>query len=314
MKLFGNFLVEKKLVKPDDLLKSLMQQIHRTPHPAELAYEKGILNSEELLQIFSLQTENNWDFMSTLRLSGLVSETKMKQIEDLLATNQKSLTSILVENSILSLRDAVKALDDYLAQTPTLESAEKKTVVPVEKKTKPKPQEKKSEETVVEEKKTLEVKGSEVKGPEGIFQFSKIEPNFGREFQNILSLKAFGEIKNVLDLTKQNAGNAELVREFLGDVQKTIIKIRDLAKSAPAPVIESLSNSMEVAIQSVLKGGSVEENQLVNTIIPALESGFMFCIQAKDSILSAHSEEAFWNEKMNVFNEIKQKLMSEGVK
>lgn len=335
MALFANYLLEKKIIAAEDLVNAILEQILQSPHPAQLALENKLLSPEEIIGIFSLQSENNWDFLTALRAIHHGNDSQLKKIEELVAKKQKSLITVLMEKNLLSKKDVVKALDDYIAQTPSpaasgtsssvgtapAQVAPKKTV---------------SSSSSIAAAPTPSVSGSTVassasstssapssapaslesttsapKGTEkskGDFNFVAIQPSVGNELQGILSLKAVSELKNVLDLAKQNISNQGLVDEFLQDVARTLTTIKGIAQKGPAPVIESTCELMEKAIQTKVKESPRNEKQLEDDFLPGLAMGFIFCMQAKDCILTSATEENFWNEQKNTLTTIRTKL------
>ncbi len=62
MKRFGGFLVETGIVSPGQLAEALLEQIKSTPPSVVVLFDQGYLDSQNVLDILSLQSDENVDF------------------------------------------------------------------------------------------------------------------------------------------------------------------------------------------------------------------------------------------------------------
>ena len=65
MKLFGEYLVEKKIVTADALAKALVQQIKSLPSLVEIVYEQQWMKPMDLIMVLKTQHRNHASFLET---------------------------------------------------------------------------------------------------------------------------------------------------------------------------------------------------------------------------------------------------------
>lgn len=113
MKLFGEYLVEKKLIQAEQLLDALITQIEEQPSVPKLARELGLLDSSQLLQILRHQTLKQCSFLEAASSLSLWNATKMTTLTNEIAGRRTPLGEILVREKILDIKSLTRALDDF---------------------------------------------------------------------------------------------------------------------------------------------------------------------------------------------------------
>lgn len=130
-KSFGDYLVEQKLVSPEQMVVALIEQHRQIPFIPQLAFEKKIFTANELLQIFNVQQNNQVDFFSAGNITGLMTPEKRKAIEVEISQYNKPLVNILIRNGFAKIDELVMALDDYLSKVknePILKNPEEEQI------------------------------------------------------------------------------------------------------------------------------------------------------------------------------------------
>lgn len=113
VKLFGEYLVEKNLIRDEDLLVALIHQVEKLPSMARLISEQRLLTTTQILEIFKMQTINRCSFIEAANRLSLWSEDLHKRVEQSLAANRAPLGEILIDLKCLDVSSLTKALDDY---------------------------------------------------------------------------------------------------------------------------------------------------------------------------------------------------------
>lgn len=275
MALFGEFLIQKNLVRAEDLVEAVLLQYQSQPLPAQWAYDQHIFLAEEMVSLFAYQSKNETDFLTAARESGLVPKEKYEMLVNSLREEQKNLASILLENGKISNQSIVSAMDEFLSTA--------KPVIP----------------TIQTSKKDA--------GPKSI-TFKIIDPHLGGELASLLSEERLNELINILSLVEQNSDNRDLVEEFLKEVHRQIQNLGQLAHKAGAPVIEMTCSLMDRSLENTLSQLDQNPAPLPETLIPSLQLGLKLCEEAHQSILTTKSEESFWSNNKNAFQELSVKI------
>lgn len=113
-KLYGEFLIEKKLATDEQVLDALLEQLRSVPSTAEIIYELNLLKKSDLLRILTHQQHTGSDFHSSAKSLGLwnkqISQSVMTRLQEL----RRPLGEILVGRGHLTLAGLTAALDGYI--------------------------------------------------------------------------------------------------------------------------------------------------------------------------------------------------------
>ncbi len=122
MKLFGEYLVEKKIIDEKSLLKALVEQVKSTPSTLEAIVEINAFPPSEILHILKHQHQHGTGFLEAMQALNLKSEKLVDKIREYSSKKRVPLGETLVQLGLANLEVITRALDDYLA----LVEAEKK--------------------------------------------------------------------------------------------------------------------------------------------------------------------------------------------
>jgi hypothetical protein len=115
MKLFGEFLVEKKYISADSLLRALLFQMNELPSVCEIVSERRLLVTEDLLKVITYQTHHRCEFKKACVELGLWTEGIDEEVSRVLETVRIPIGQILVKQKAIELEKISTALDEYLA-------------------------------------------------------------------------------------------------------------------------------------------------------------------------------------------------------
>jgi len=115
MKYFGEYLVEKKIIKELELVQALIEQMKHTPLICEICLEKKIYSAIEILSIFKTQHEINSDFQSAAKTLNIWSSEIDIMIKKELEARREPLGRILNKKGLISTEVLTKALDEYFS-------------------------------------------------------------------------------------------------------------------------------------------------------------------------------------------------------
>lgn len=110
---FGNFLLNQKLVTPEQLANGIqeVQKIHKKI--GELAVRYGYLTPEQVEQIHISQTTQDKMFGELVVEYGYMNETEFEKLLSLQRNDYELLCKVLIDNQVLSKADCTHALDEF---------------------------------------------------------------------------------------------------------------------------------------------------------------------------------------------------------
>lgn len=115
MKLFGEYLVEQKLISPEALLACLIKQIQSQQTVVEIIYQNKLISEEKILQALSLQVREGLEFKAAAVKLEFWNADLEKNISLLSQKKRVPLGQILCSEGYLSLQDLTKALDEFVS-------------------------------------------------------------------------------------------------------------------------------------------------------------------------------------------------------
>jgi hypothetical protein len=122
--LFGQFLLERGLINPDQLTEGLEYQRNNNQVLGELAVENGMLNRDEILQICEQQLSQDRDFGQIALEMGYLSEEDLNTLVALQKDKHLYLGEALVRLGLMANEDLKSELELF--------ESEKKSQEPVE--------------------------------------------------------------------------------------------------------------------------------------------------------------------------------------
>ncbi len=122
MKNFGQFLVEKKILSKEHLLDCFLEQLSSMPAICQLARDKNILSTDQILQALELQSKNEIGFKEACLNLGLWSNETDTAVKKELSLIRTPLGNILLKRGLISLHDLTRALDEFFSDDSHLSS------------------------------------------------------------------------------------------------------------------------------------------------------------------------------------------------
>jgi hypothetical protein len=118
MKLFGDYLVERKLISNQVLAEVLIEQLKSIPSTAEVVFEYKLLSTDQILAVLRKQTEAKKGFVEAARDLELWSEDIARRVEEVLGVVRIPLGQLLINSGKVSIEQITDALDHFLSEAP----------------------------------------------------------------------------------------------------------------------------------------------------------------------------------------------------
>ena len=115
-KLFGEFLLEKKLVTVDDLMAAMMKQFKETLSVLEVVYHENLLPKETMFDCLKIQVSTGCNFKTAMMKSGHYTKEMNDKISEKIIKSRKHLGEILVESGAIDYKVLGDNLDSFLAE------------------------------------------------------------------------------------------------------------------------------------------------------------------------------------------------------
>ena len=111
---FGNYLLNEKLVTPQQLVDGIqeVQKIHKKI--GELAIRYGYLTKEQVEKIHIMQTEKDMRFGELAVVSGFMSQEELDKLLSLQHNDYELLCKILIDDNAITKEDCYHALQSFL--------------------------------------------------------------------------------------------------------------------------------------------------------------------------------------------------------
>ena len=113
MKHFGNFLVDRGIISSSQLVQSLFEQLQSTPPSIVILHNRDCLGTQEVLDILSLQNEEQVDFRSACGELGLWEERFEKVLQSEISRERLKLGQILINNGWADPKQLLSDLMDF---------------------------------------------------------------------------------------------------------------------------------------------------------------------------------------------------------
>ncbi|MBA92696.1 MAG: hypothetical protein CMJ43_18640 [Phyllobacteriaceae bacterium] len=117
MKLFGEYLVEKKIITEEQLTSALVEQIKNQPSVVEIIHDEKLLKPNEILSILGYQTKNKLSFITAAKTLNLWSEEIGKRVEKVTFSKRIPIGQMLLKQGSAEFQTMIDALDDFLSES-----------------------------------------------------------------------------------------------------------------------------------------------------------------------------------------------------
>lgn len=254
-KLFGEYLLEKGIVKKTELLTALVRQIKSTPTPLEVAFEKNLLDHDTLLKILLHQHYHRVSFFEALHSVGITNVSLISEIEKHITQVKEPLGEILIKMGAANLDSIADALDNFLTET------------------KFEPESKKQEESI-----SAKVGSNEhsLDGSQNLLHSTPLDGGSTQStiatFLEQFSLESYLELKILFSLTS-NLGSID---KFVPKAIDILQVLRGAARFVNLNHSEQIIKSMITILEKIHNNGSTtlsndELTKIENYILDALD-------------------------------------------
>jgi len=113
MKLFGEYLVEKKIINEETLAQALVTQIKGLPSIAEIVFENKLLKVRQFLDIIRQQNHRQCGFVEAASDLKLWQPDLSKEIDRRIQTLRIPLGEVLVKMGTVTMEQITRALDEF---------------------------------------------------------------------------------------------------------------------------------------------------------------------------------------------------------
>ena len=117
--IFGEYLVEQSIIRPEDLARALeLQKTDRVPL-GQLALQKGLIDNKQLFRILSRQRkpeERNKTFGKLAVEMGYLTQEQVETLLERQTHTNRLLGEILVSQGSVSQKELIKALKKFRSE------------------------------------------------------------------------------------------------------------------------------------------------------------------------------------------------------
>lgn len=302
MKYFGEYLVKKGIISSQDLVEAFLDQIMHLPPLPKLIYDQKLLSTDQIMQVFIAQQDENVDFATACKQLGFWDDDFNTKIEKIYDERRVPFGQFLIQNGAIDIKLLIKTLDEFLSQ------AEKSA--PRENKLAPAPSAKVEKAAAVSPPPTL-VAATPPVAATAAGQAAKIETmptsqnnlNFkvqaleatAREVSDFFTGGKKDELDNLLTLIKQNVTVKELAGDFLQDVLKNIHTLKGVSRFCKAEIMDFVSSQVENALTAYLKSAFFGMKEVGEQLCLVINKALPILLEVRNSIAEHKTEANFWN-------------------
>lgn len=113
LKLFGEFLIDKKVINKFQLYEALIAQIEQQPCLQRISLELKLLEVEQLLEIIKEQSLSKISFLEVVRSKEFWNQEKEELLFRQLEDTRRPLGEILLQNKTTDIGTLTKSLDEF---------------------------------------------------------------------------------------------------------------------------------------------------------------------------------------------------------
>lgn len=277
MKYFGEYLIEKKLITPSDLVAALFEQRAKSPSLASIAFSEKLISADDLLKIFKKQFEENLDFFGAAKSLNLWSPAMQEKCEREVKLRQAPLGQILIQNGKFDVKGLVMALDEFLSQ------AEAPSALPKQ--------------------------DSPAKTQQGAG--ASVQMDSFLEVDQLFSERTQLEMQNQLNMLLNNLNQDEMAVSFCGDIAEQFKRIRGLARFSGAKAFEGLFEMGENLLGLFIKSAHIKSEETVKAVAEEVLSLITLASLMLSHIKQTQGDEAsFVAEKQTQWDNLKSKYLN----
>ncbi len=115
MKLFGEYLIEQKLITEDQLAATLIEQMRSLPTLAEVIFDSKLMNTSEIVRVLAFQAKRQLDFKAAAVKLNLWNQDLELKTQKIISEKRVPLGQLLYANKMLTIQDLTKAFDEFIS-------------------------------------------------------------------------------------------------------------------------------------------------------------------------------------------------------
>ncbi|KAB8029778.1 hypothetical protein [Fluviispira multicolorata] len=127
-KLFCEFLLDKKLIEPEQLLEAFIEHLSHIPSTAEIIYSLNMLSKNDLLEILIHQQKEGMDFRSSAKSLGFWTYNFSQEVSKKIQSTHKPFGEILIQKGYFNLDSLSTAFAHYTDIINTLKGSSIKEI------------------------------------------------------------------------------------------------------------------------------------------------------------------------------------------
>jgi len=278
-KYFGEFLVEKGVISQENLVDALIEQIATTPPLCQVIYQKKILPTTKVFEIFRYQQDQQVEFIQACKSLGVWTKEVQDRAFETIDELRKPLGHILVSKGLIDLKKLTHMIDDFLSQ---LASAPVSAPVPMQ-------------NTAPEVKASIPAPSISLDD-----LAENIQPGILMELEETFDEKKRKMIRVALSLVKDNAGSdMAICKKLMQDVFKIVHGLNGLLAMLALDKVSEILTAMEAYLSSVQ--GKIQDrtkDQMISDT-EILTKAIDLVWNLRVSIMTHATERAFFQENAN---------------
>lgn len=266
MKLFGEYLIEKKVINSEGLATALVEQVRSIPPACDIAFRLNLLNPDQMLAVFRYQQDHRVDFIMAGKNFDFWTPELEKKIQSEVDKARMPLGQILVKKGMTDLPTLTKMLDEFLStvEAPAPAGASK---------------------------------SAEPQAAATNSSGASLDPLLLAELETGFNETKYEELVNILQLVEQNVEVNELVEEFLSDFSKNIHSLKGMSKFLKLGVLENLFTNIEQTTNKILDK-SISDISGKARKVSKIHSGFTLSWEIRNALVKSEAESVY-SEKVN---------------
>lgn len=280
--LFGEFLIEKKLITEQQLLEALVAQVRETPTLLEMVLELKLIESSELLKIVTTQFSRKIEFQAACREHGQWSNDLAVRLEQETLKRRRPIGEFLLGKKFISIDDLNRILDEYVAHR-AKEHSTMNGQVPG---------------SVLRDSGVVPGSGpvkavEQPKPVPGDTPGVVIDRALLTEFFKIVSPERLGDIRARLEGAQKSP---ETAKSASHEAVNLVYGIKSAAKFVGAQTTATIAEHLVKVIRSLESQFGTDSARPEGPVWQVIWDGLKYTGQLADCLRNSQSEDGFWNE------------------
>jgi hypothetical protein len=312
--LFGDYLVEQKLITEEDLLEALCKQLASTPPLLEVLYKSGNFKNRDLINLVKMQIETKSELSHLILQKKVLSNEELDKYFKLQNDERMPLGQILIEMGKIDVDQCSKALEEFLAgehgiaivdgeidlSSLDIKELEEKEI------------ENQSQKMAIDEDPSEEAafkdylqKEEDIESEElPSFAFGPLEDMVLYEFLEVFDEQKKSELENnIMEWRKlQLEDQTDVLKESFRDMYRELHTLKGTVRFLKADLSEFLIHNAEDLLANLI----VCAKQIDSVFIEELEDYYLHALdliwECRESIETERSEKEFFEHSENQIN------------